>query len=596
MKQHHYHIGLSASTPHTLNVTLTIAKPNVQQQVTLPAWIPGSYMIRNFARHIVAFRCTDSQGSPVQHHKIDKQTWQLDNHDRDALIIHYQVYAFDFSVRSAYYGADYAFFNGTSVFLAVKGQQDHPVQCNLETPNHHPTWRVATAMQASTDVDSKGFGQYHCQNYPELIDHPVLIGAFDTVSFEASGVSVDMVFAGGHNADLSRIANDVKRICEHHIEFFGQPSPVEHYTFITLLSDNSFGGLEHSHSTALMFSRHHLPSIHAGNDIDDNYRLFLSLCSHEFWHTWLVKRIRPQELAEAGLDSEAYTRQLWIYEGFTSYYDDLSLVRCGLVDASDYLVTLGENLTRLERNLGRTRQSVAESSFDAWTRFYLQDASSINTIVSYYLKGAIVAMCIDLTLRQQSQGRYSLDHVLRALWQEHGLTDIPTSDDTVSNIISRDAGLDLNDFLQAAISSTEALPLDELLASVGITRHTRARQSLSDKGGKPVDKEVRHEVGIATKSQETGVLVTQVLEGYPAAQAGIQMGDLLIALDGWQVQDGTLQQHLDRLETGSSVPVHLLRDGRLVSVLMHIQAARADTVYLTANERGAHLRWLTGHD
>ncbi|MBY0445394.1 MAG: peptidase M61, partial [Burkholderiales bacterium] len=337
------------------------------------------------------------------------------------LEIHYSVYAWDLSVRGAYLDQTRGFFNGTSVFLAVQGQEN--ALCNVEIiapeGKQYKNWKVATTL-ATHHTKQGQFGAYQAANYDELIDHPVEMGEFSQISFKACGIPHDIVIAGRHNADLKRLKKDLKQICEYQIKLFGEPAPFDRYVFMTMAVGDGYGGLEHRSSTALMCNRDDLPLAHE-TQIKTGYRQFLGLCSHEYFHSWNVKRIKPAAYAPYDLKQENYTRLLWAFEGITSYYDDLTLVRTGLISQQEYLDLLAQTISGVERGNGRTKQSLADSSFDTWVKFYRQDENSPNSLVSYYTKGALVALCLDLLIRQQTAGQKSLDDVMRLLYYKYYL-------------------------------------------------------------------------------------------------------------------------------------------------------------------------------
>ena len=523
----HYHVNVSSIAGHVFDVSLRIENPDQNGQIlTLPAWIPGSYMIRDFAKNIIKIRAKDDQGKDINIQKLDKQTWQVQAVST-TLTIFYQVYAFDLSVRGAYINDEMAFLNGTNMFLAVVGQTNQPCGLTLQKPFQPELshWKVATTMPTDMQV-THAFGEYWASHYEELIDHPVLMGEFDVLPFSANGVEFELILAGGHQSDVKRITKDLTKVCQHHIAFFADTPPIKRYQFITLLTDNAFGGLEHISSTALMYSRNDLPSLSDVEHMTDGYRVFLSLCSHEFFHTWHVKKIKPQELFGAALDKERYTEQLWIYEGFTSYYDDFSLFRCGLITQTEYLKVVGQNLTRLLRNKGRFKQTITESSFDAWTKFYKQDEGAVNNIVSYYNKGAILAMCLDLLIKSKSNGAYSLDDVMRYLWSQHGKLGIPTPVNIIQNIIETHLNINLKYFFQSALYSTEELPFSELLAKFGVKCHVSPRKNLDDKGGEITTFSIKIEFGAQIKMREIGVQIIQVTEQTAAYKSGLQVDDV----------------------------------------------------------------------
>jgi predicted metalloprotease with PDZ domain len=589
----HYYVNVSCISGHIFDVNLRIENPDVNGQIlTLPAWIPGSYMIRDFAKNIITISAKDDAGQEISIQKSDKQTWEVQAVST-SLNIKYQVYAFDLSVRGAYINDEMAFFNGTNMFLAVVGQTDQPCKLTLEKPIQPDLshWKVATSMP--TEMQNKhAFGEYWANHYDELIDHPVLLGEFDILPFSTAGVDFELVLAGGHQSDVSRITKDLTKVCQQHIEFFADTPPVKRYQFITLLTDNAFGGLEHMSSTALMFSRNDLPSLFDANKMTDGYQVFLSLCSHEFFHTWHVKRIKPKELYAVALDKEQYTEQLWIYEGFTSYYDDFSLLRCALITQQQYLKVVGQNLTRLIRNKGRFKQTITESSFDAWTKFYKQDESAINNIVSYYNKGAVLAMCLDLLIKHQSNGNYTLDDVMRQLWKQHGKLNIPTPIDVVQSILKTQLNLDLYDFFQLALYSTEELPFNELLNKFGVKCHFSPRENFDDKGGVIATSPIKIDFGAQIKAREIGIQVVQVTEQTAAYESGLQVGDVLIAIDKWVVSKENLIAQLNFLTVGQSVQLSVLRDKKLKQLTFIAVAAHNDTIALEVINQALCSSWL----
>ena len=396
-----YHIVPASPEAHLFEVELTVERPHPDGQLlSLPAWIPGSYMIRDFARNVVWLKafCDDA---PVGVSKVDKQTWRCAP-CAGALTLRYQVYAWDLSVRSAHLDTTHGYFNGTSVFLAVHGQEQSPCAVEIAPPHGdtYKDWRVATTL-ALDGAALWGFGRYRADDYDALIDHPVEMGRFDIVEFEACGVPHAMTLTGHHRADQARLARDLQRICEYHIRLFGEPAPVQRYLFQVMITGDGYGGLEHRSSTSLLCSRDDLPRADQ-DEVSDGYRSFLGLCSHEYFHTWNVKRIKPAAFVPYDLSREAHTTLLWAFEGFTAYYDDLALARTGLISRSSYLELLGQTITRVLRGSGRLKQPVADSSFDTWTKFYKQDENAPNAIVSYYTKGSLVALTLDLLIRRGS--------------------------------------------------------------------------------------------------------------------------------------------------------------------------------------------------
>lgn len=585
-----YHLTLVSAEQHLFGVELRVNLSQLTEKMLyLPAWIPGSYMIRDFAKNIQGLTALDSSGQVIPLEKIDKQSWKLPKNTTE-VTVKYQVYAFDLSVRSAFFDSEFAFFNGTSMFLAIAGMEQCPTSLHIDfnDPQLASNWQLATTLPQVSNQ------QYQAENYEQLIDCPTLIGELEQIEFHCSGVQFELVFAGLGNMQLhkSRLIKDLTAICEHHIAMFGNDCPVQRYQFQTMVTDNGFGGLEHMDSTALMCSRSDLPVINQGEEMTDGYRTFLSLCSHELFHTWHVKRIKPRVLCNADLTQEQYTEQLWIYEGFTSYYDELALVRAGVISQTSYLELLAQALTRLQRNQGRLQQTVTESSWYAWNKFYKQDENAINSIVSYYNKGAIIALCLDLMLMQKTDNRYRLDDIMRQLWQNFGKIGQGTNDDVIHNLLKQQ-NIQIEPFLGSALYTCDELPFEELLNQQGITVCSRPRSQVSDKGGKPSSQNLKNEFGAQFTAMETGVKITQVVNASAASQAGLSVGDQLLAIAGHKITQSNLSTVLDSYSPGTDIELTIFRRGLLKSLSLEVQAASSDTIWLEIKQQQQVDQWLT---
>lgn len=562
---------LYAVTPHDLaghrlRITLMIAEPDPAGQVlAMPAWIPGSYLIRDFARQVetIEAHCNDR---PVGMRKLDNHRWRCDP-CRGPLVVQYVVYAWDLSVRGAHVDETHAFFNGTSVFLAVVGQESSPCHVLLQPPPGVPDWTVHTSLPEAQGHElaaaRQGFGMYLAPDYDALVDHPVEMGRPQVVTFEACGARHEMVFTGViPNLDLERIAEDVRRICEAQIEFFEPETrrppfldSSNRYVFMTMVTGDGYGGLEHRSSTALMCSRGDLPS-RGRTQAGEGYENFLGLVSHEYFHTWNVKRIKPATFAPYDLFRENHTELLWVFEGFTSYYDDLFLVRSGVIDEAAYLRRLARTITQVHRNAGRLKQSVAESSFDAWTRYYKQDENSPNALVSYYTKGSLVAAGLDLAIRNHTSDQRSLDDVMRLMWNRYGRDfyrgrQAGIDESGMAALILEATGFDATPFLQKHAYGREDVPLKELFEPQGVT--LTWKNSTGDNG---LDARLR--------SANGQCIVATVHEGGVAHRAGISAGDVIIAAGGLRVQDEKgLIALLSRWQPGDSVTLHVFRRDEL---------------------------------
>jgi predicted metalloprotease with PDZ domain len=422
------------------------------------------------------------------------------------------------------------------------------------------------------------------------------------VSFEAGRIAHELAVTGRHRADLARLAADLRSLCECHQRFFGGSPPMDRYLFQLSVRGDGYGGLEHRSSSSLVCGRSDLPR--AGEaEMSSAYRALLGLFSHEYFHAWNVKAIRPAAFLPYDLSREVHTRLLWVFEGITSYYDDLALVRAGLIEPESYLDLLGQTVTRVWRGPGRFRQSLAESSFDAWTRFYRQDENSPNAIVSYYAKGAVVALALDAVLRRETGDRQSLDEVMRRLWQRYGLTGRGVEEEAVERLAEEVAGRSLADFFARYVHGTEDPPLAELLAYMGVDFRLRPAEGQADKGGRPAALPEwldRPSLGIRFETAEGGVRVTHVMEGGAGHLAGIAAGDVLVALDGLRVTAGGLEALLGTYPVGAELRLHAFRRDELIELVGRVQAAPADTCVLSLlvdvddARRARREAWLRG--
>lgn len=576
-----YRIRAEDPHAHLFEVSLEIAEPDpAGQRLALPAWIPGSYLIRDFARHVVEIEAR-SGNRRVALEKVDKHTWQAAR-CAGPLAIRYRVYAWDLSVRGAHLDASHGFFNGTSVFLRVPGREHEPCHVRIEPPagEAYADWRVATTLPRA-GARPWGFGAYRAANYDELIDHPVEMGRFALVEFEAAGVPHALAITGQHDADLERLAADLAKVCEAQVRLFEprtRKPPFERYLFLATVVGDGYGGLEHRASTALLASRNDLP-YRGMQGVPDGYRRFLGLASHEYFHAWHVKRIRPRAFSPYDLERENYTRLLWVFEGFTSYYDDLMLARSRVIGADDYLKALASTVSQVAKAPGRRRQSVADSSFDAWTKYYRQDENSPNAIVSYYTKGALVALCLDLTIRDRTRGRRSLDDVMRLLWRRHGRPGAKQpeglAEDAMPALVEEATGVDLTDEIARWAHGTDELPLAELLERFGVSVEAKAGNA----------KESMLGVRLATRNGETSIATAYA--GGPAQRAGLSAGDALVALDGLRVNEKGLRALLERRHPGDAVRLHVFRRDELLAFDVKLGEAAADEVSLRRDDRKA---------
>lgn len=597
----HYRIGSRRPEAHIFEVELTIAKPAADgQQLALPNWIPGSYMIRDFSRHVLGLSACDGAGNTVVLQKTGKSDWRCAP-VKGPLTVRYEVYAWDLSVRGAHLDQTHAFFNGTSVFLTVLGQEAEAHGVLIERPaGVSKDWRVATSLPRAGATAALGFGLYRAENYDALIDHPVEMGEFSHATFIACGVPHEVVITGKHRADMSRLSRDLEKICTAQIKMFGEPAPFDRYVFLVTAVGTGYGGLEHRASTALLCSRDDLPlSTEPEANPGERYKTFLGLCSHEYFHSWNVKRIKPAVFIPYDLRTETFTPLLWAFEGITSYYDDLMLVRAGLISTQSYLELLAQQITRHLRMPGRFRQSVSASSLDAWTKYYKQDENSPNAIVSYYVKGALIALCLDLLLRQRTRDRVSLDTLMQRLWQDFGQQGRGVTDEDIPRLAAELCGDDLVEFWQNALHGTNELPLAELLTERGLEWTLRAAEGAGDNGGKAAtDNRVRASLGVKVQAGEGGAALLHVYGDGPAMRAGLSAGDVVIAVDGLRVNGASLDKLIASYAVGAVLTLHAFRRDELLSFQVAVGEAPADTCVLalpvdTDRRYGAE-SWILG--
>ena len=595
----HYQVSMEEAFSHLFNITCHVnVRGHEKLVVSLPSWIPGSYLIRDFAKNIVQIKAFCG-GKELQMQKLDKDSWSVQTSGKP-ITVYYQIYARDLSVRTAFLDQFRAFFNGTSLFIRIHGLESKEHVVSISKPewlDENKNWKVATSMPQS-HLDQFGFGDYTSASYDALIDHPFEISEFLQSSFRVQGVRHDVVVVGCPHANIRKICNDLKLIVKTQIKFWGE-LPVDRYTFLINAVSDGYGGLEHSHSTALICSKLDLPT---GTDenIDDNYLRFLGLCSHEYFHLWNVKRLKPEKFSPYDLTKENYTELLWAFEGITSYYDDLMLCRAGLIDANRYLNLLAKTITSVKKTRGHSKQTLAESSYYAWTKFYKQDESAINTIVSYYTKGSLAALSLDLHLRKKTKGRTSLDTVMRALWKKYGRTGIGIPEDGIEAVAAEVSGLNLKIFFDQTIRSTQQLPLKKLLSHAGIELHFTAPQNALDSGGvinEPTNANVRkikHDLGFTYTDTPSGLRVKQVFDNSAAQRSGLAPQDMIVAFNRTRPSKNNVQRIVDLEKKNTSIPIHIFRDDVLHKLQFKIEPAQRDTAYLHSysSENSIFSAWL----
>ena len=572
-KAHQWHITLKFQNPSDSSVVLK-----------LPNWVPGSYLIRDFSRHIITISA-ECDGQPAALSQTAKNIWQT-SPKSGHWVIRYIVYAFDLSVRGSFLDTNRGFFDGSCLFFSIEGRlkDTHSLSFN-DLPKE---WRIATSMPTT------GSNTFQTASYHDLIDHPVELGNIEFLDFEAGGIPHRIALSGHYpDFDRDRLVSDICKICETELAMFPSPAPFTHYLFLLHVGDNIYGGLEHISSTALLADRHSLPP-HSMGEANDAYTQLLGLFSHEYFHAWNVKSIKPAAFAPYDLDRENYTEQLWAFEGITSYYDDLFLARSRTIAPEAYLRLLAQSITRVQQTKGRLKQSLAESSFTAWNKFYKQDENSPNAIVSYYQKGALAALCLDLAIRSKSSGRHTLDSVMQQHYRDWLDTRQGIPEKQWQARCQAFTGLDLEDFFQTTLYTTADLPLAELLATIGIGLQWQA-QPRSHGGAflpePPTETPApASDFGARFKQNSDHATLTHVFNGGSAENAALCPQDKIIAVDSYACTD--LAAQWTQLPIGYTARLHYFRTGILYVADITVQAAEADTAVLYITNRELFENWL----
>jgi predicted metalloprotease with PDZ domain len=536
---HLFHVELEASG---------VAGPSV---LAMPSWTPGSYLMREFPRNVVSFSAADGAGRPLAVAKTDKNRWRVEAPADGVLRASYTVHADELSVRTSHLDASHAFVSPASVFVYVEGREGEALRLEVEAP---AGWRVATAMEEDGSPTS-----FRAAHYDELADSPLEIGTHETFEWEVEGRTHRYAVWGRGNWDRDRLMLDTTRIVRTEAALFGS-LPYRAYTIILHLSPGGAGGLEHRDSTVLLADRWSFRGA--------AYENFLGLVAHELFHVWNGKRIRPAVLGPFDYTREAYTRELWVVEGLTTYYMDLLLRRAGLMPQARYLEKLGETISRHQQQPGRLVQPLVDASFDAWIKFYRPDANTPNATVSYYQKGGLVGLLLDLEIRAATGNRRSLDDVMRLLWTRFGEPDVGFPEGTVEALAAEVAGRDLTAFFDRYLRSTEELDFDGPLAAAGLALRP-AHEPRPGAGAWGARTEPR--TGIQLKVEGGRAVVANVLAGTPAWRAGVNAGDELVALDGLRTSAETMGMRMAEKPHGSRVALTVFRRDELLTVEMEVE-------------------------
>lgn len=545
-----YSLRMSKPQNHYFEVEMELRdfKPS-ELTVKMPVWAPGSYLVREFSRHVNQVKAIDGDNKPLKVTKTAKNEWKIAKGKAKVVKVRYEVYAFELSVRTSFLDLSHGFVSGSSVFFYVDGFKQ--LGGNLDVHPYSSFSTVTTALQKSGEsIQGENAQRFQFANYDELVDSPIEIGNHELFYFQAGGVHHQVALYGMGNYDMNELKKDMERIVTAATDVFGQ-NPCKEYTFIIHNVINGQGGLEHSNSCVL--------SVNRWTYAPAEYMNFLSLVAHEYFHLWNVKRIRPIELGPFNYDEENYTTLLWVMEGFTSYYDELLMVRAGYYSKEDYLRKLQSTINYVEGTPGSRVQSVAHSSFDAWIKGYRPNENSNNTGMTYYSRGAMLASLIDVMIIDKYDSKKCLDHFMRYLYDEfyvkkkRGFTEAEFQQSLETFL-----GQDMDDFFNRYVYGTE-IPDFKTIFEKAAVKVTYTGKPVSSFG--------------ASLSQEGGkTIVKYVRSGSTAEDAGISVGDEIIGCNGMRVDQQTFENFLSSLLVGEYMELIVSRDDVIFNLQTKMQA------------------------
>jgi len=542
--------------------------------LVMPVWTPGSYLIREFERHVQDFMAVDVQGGALPWEKINKNTWRVTTRGSREWRATYRVYANELTARTNQLNSDHAFWNNAALLMYLEGFLNSPSTLQILAPE---PWKVATGLPPASGPKNT----FRADNFDILYDSPVEVSSFKTLSFDVKGVAHRIVIDGEGNYEPDRVRRDVQKIVEASIELMGEEIPYKDYTFILHLRAAPDDGIEHLNSTALAFGRFNFKP-------EAGYRNFLTLVAHEFYHLWNVKRIRPDALGPFNYTRENYTKLLWVAEGITSYYENIIVRRAGLITDKDFLAGAAKSFQQLQKTPGRKVMSAEEASFDSWIKHYRRDANSINSQVSYYDKGAIIGLLLDLEIRKLSKGTKSLDDVMRHLYDEFYKKDRNYTPRDFQKVSEQMAGVSLEGFFAKYVRGREELDYDASLIAAGLRLNTTGAQ-------KPAETAY---LGADLIQEGDRLVVSRVYAGSPAYEQGLNSGDQIVALDNRRVTKEFFEARIGEKKPGdlanltifrfddlSRLPVKL---GGSIDALYRIVAVE----HPTAEQRQTYQSWL----
>ncbi|NUN13234.1 MAG: M61 family metallopeptidase [Myxococcales bacterium] len=576
-----YEVGLSAPHTHLFDVRLTVVGIGSSQLVfQFPSWTPGSYLIREYVQHVQDVSAADVNGHPVVVTQIDKRSFGAAPKD-GFLALSYRVYAHELSVRTNHFDDTHALIVGAATFFTVQGYEDHPLTVEIKPP---AGWGVETTLPPVADTPNT----WRADNFDHLVDSPIDCAQHENENFVVLGVPHRFVVWGRGNYDLKKLRIDCAKIVEHAAAIFGKTLPYDRYLFVLQAISGARGGLEHKNCCVLGWH----PNKFAPQK---QYEQFLRLVAHEHFHVWNIKRIRPKSLGPFDYGVENYTRMLWLHEGGTVYYEGLVPVRAGVITGATWLADLADSIQKLDATPGRKHMSMADSSFNAWTKLYRPTEHSRNNTVSYYLKGELVCFCLDWEIRRNTENQRSLDDVMRALYAAT-YPDLPGyEEDEFAKIVTQATGVHVEDFLRRFVDSTEELPLEQALSWYGLSLSRTWTEEAAVERGAWLG------IQLESASSTNRLKVTSVDEGSPAMMGGIYAGDELLAVDGFRVDRAALTDRAKITDPGTVSTFTVFRRDMLREITVTWGSPPLDKVMVkpraNANEiEKSRCRSLVGQD
>jgi predicted metalloprotease with PDZ domain len=527
-------VSMSKPWTHLLEVDVDLKWATMPEKAELimPVWTPGSYLIREYARHVQDFTAIDASGNKLDWQKSTKNTWTIETKGAKEIRLSYKVYANELTVRTNELNDNHAFFTPAALLMHPKGQISAPSKVTI---NPYKDWKIATGLPKTAD------NTFTAENFDVLYDSPFEVGNFREVNFEVQGKPHRFVVNGEGNIDIDKVAKDTTKIIEEAYKIFGE-LPYKDYTFILNLRGG--GGLEHLNSTALQWNRWGFSG--------SRYTDFLTLVAHEYFHLWNVKRIRPDALGPFNYEAENYTKLLWVAEGGTSYFENLLVQRAGLMSDKTFLSGRTNGIQALQQRPGRFETSLESASFDAWIKYYRQDENSVNNQISYYDKGEVINFMLDLEIRRSSKGTKSLDDVMRYLYAEIYKKNKNYTPEDYQKISELMAGKSLNDFFSKYVRGTEDVDYNSILNSFGLELTTQNASA----------KELTY-LGADFAQEGEKFSVRSIPAGTPGYEQGLNSGDQIIAVDGNRANQAFLTNYLAEKRPGDKIKLTIFRFDQL---------------------------------